>query len=656
MKYRPEIDGLRSIAVIPVILFHAGFSAFSGGFVGVDVFFVISGYLITTIILSEMEKKTFSITNFYERRARRILPALFSVILISVFFAWTQLLPSEMKFYSESIVSVSLFSSNIFFWQNTNYFATDNDLNPMLHTWSLAVEEQYYVLFPLFLILLWHWRKRWILSSFILIAFISLSLAQWGSQHKPSAAFYLLPTRGWEIAIGAVIAFFSVYRGQAIHNILSHKILSNVLSAFGILMIGCAVFVYNDKTPFPSFYALIPTIGTGLIIVFSPHTLVGKILSTKILVAIGLISYSAYLWHQPIFAFARHMSFPEPGPYALSGLILLTFLLSYLSWKLIENPFRNKCKISTKRIWQFSFGGTLICIFFGFSGYYTDGYCNRRWYQAMCVGNYQPDNGILQAESWNVLRKLSNNPTYAVENNKYDRTLWFKKKDNRLKLLLVGNSHSKDLYNALMQSNTANSHFQIERFGTQIFNSKDLFSAPNYINADILLLVSWYSDHDLLALDTVIKKIKSDGKKVAIAKNIIKFNICAGKTNADYLLSKMIQKYQDGDINASMIVDQIDKAYFEEYTMHCNPSFQRKSDNVINVIMNKYPDIIVLDRMDYTCDKPSKRCFSINENFEKYFYDYGHYTLVGASYFGKRIDEVEWLNSLKNSAVDDNME
>jgi len=208
MKYRAEIDGLRAIAVLPVILFHAGFDLFSGGFIGVDVFFVISGYLITTIILTEKEQGTFSLTNFYERRARRILPALFLVILVSLPFSWVLLFPPDMKDFSQSLVAITFFSSNILFWQETGYWGAANELKPMLHTWSLAVEEQYYVLFPLFLMSMWRFRRRWILISFMVISVISLAAAQWGAYNIPTAIFFILPTRGWELAIGAVIAFY----------------------------------------------------------------------------------------------------------------------------------------------------------------------------------------------------------------------------------------------------------------------------------------------------------------------------------------------------------------------------------------------------------------------------------------------------------------
>jgi len=269
MKYRAEIDGLRAVAVVPVMLFHAGFTRFRGGFVGVDVFFVISGYLITTLILSEKEQGTFSLINFYERRARRILPALFLVLLVSLPAAYLYLMPYDMKEFSQSLIAVASFSANMFFWRNGGYWGTANELKPLLHTWSLAVEEQYYVLFPLFLTLMWRFRKRWILSSFLLIAAASLVASQRGAYAHPAANFFLLPTRGWELALGASIAFYFLYQKQGRRTLFSHPSIDEALSVLGLLMIGYAVFGFDDKVPFPSFYALIPTLGAGLIILFS---------------------------------------------------------------------------------------------------------------------------------------------------------------------------------------------------------------------------------------------------------------------------------------------------------------------------------------------------------------------------------------------------
>ncbi|NMM75741.1 acyltransferase [Acidovorax sp. SRB_24] len=249
MKYRPEVDGLRAIAVLPVIVFHAGFQLFSGGFVGVDVFFVISGYLITSIILAEKKTGTFSLINFYERRARRILPALLTVLVVCLPFTWAWLLPEDMISFSQSLMAVSDYISNILFWRTSGYFETAAELKPLLHTWSLAIEEQYYFLFPIFFVAIWKLGKNWVFAILATLAFLSLALAQWGSIFNPSAAFYLLPTRGWELLIGALLAIYSTGKNRFHPN----RIFSEFGSLLGILLLIYAIFKFNNETPFPSF-------------------------------------------------------------------------------------------------------------------------------------------------------------------------------------------------------------------------------------------------------------------------------------------------------------------------------------------------------------------------------------------------------------------
>lgn len=350
MKYRAEIDGLRALAVLPVILFHAGFEWFSGGFVGVDVFFVISGYLITTIIISEMAEDKFSIVNFYERRARRILPALFFVMAICIPFAWMWLTPLHLKDFGQSLVAVSTFSSNILFWQESGYFDTVAELKPLLHTWSLAVEEQYYILFPVFLMLTWRLGIKWILTILLIVFFTSLGIAQWGAYYSPSAAFFLLPTRGWELLIGAFAAF---YLKNNTH--LNSHILNQVLSLFGFGMIVYSIIAFDKATPFPSLYALIPTIGTGLLILCAvPKTLIHKLLSLKFIVGIGLVSYSAYLWHQPLLVFARHRLLGDVSEFILLILCSVSLVMAWFSWKFVEAPFRNKDIFNRKSIFYSS--------------------------------------------------------------------------------------------------------------------------------------------------------------------------------------------------------------------------------------------------------------------------------------------------------------
>lgn len=363
MKYRAEVDGLRALAVLPVIFFHAGFEWFRGGFVGVDIFFVISGYLITSIIISEMTEDKFSIASFYERRARRILPALFFMILICIPFAWLWLTPDGLKDFGESIMAVLVFSSNILFWSESGYFDTVSELKPLLHTWSLAVEEQYYILFPVFMMLTWRFGLKWVLFMLAMGFIASLSVAHWGAFNKPTATFYLLPTRAWELLVGVFVAFY--LRSNSF--LLSH-IVNQMLSLIGLAMIIYSMVAFDDGTPFPSLYALVPTIGTGLVILSAtPNTIVHRLLSFSPIVAIGLISYSTYLWHQPLLAFARHRLAGEVSDISLIMLCVSSLVMGYISWRWIEKPFRDKRKATRKFIFRFSSIGIFLFGLVGFS-------------------------------------------------------------------------------------------------------------------------------------------------------------------------------------------------------------------------------------------------------------------------------------------------
>ncbi len=432
-SYRREVDGLRAVAVLPVILFHAGFSSFSGGFVGVDVFFVISGYLITSLILSEQMAGRFSIIRFYERRARRILPALFFVMAFCVPFAWFWLMPSDMKSFSESLAAVSTFSSNFLFWSQSNYFDNGIGLKPLLHTWSLAVEEQYYVMFPLFIILAGRLGKRWMTGLMVAGCILSLVIAEWASYYRPEAGFYLLPSRGWELLFGAFAALYLL--GNERPSIRTSAV-SQILSFAGLALIFTAVLTYSANTPFPGHYAILPVTGTVLIILFAtPETYAGKVLSSKPLVGIGLISYSAYLWHQPLFAFARHRSFVEPDASLYLFLIVVTIILAFLSWKFIETPFRRP-EISRKRIFLSAGAGSAFFLALGIFG----------WQAGGIVRQYEPgdfallDRDVLGRYVFDRQQKLASNP--FVETAKP-------------KILIIGDSFSGDIVNMLHESGLA---------------------------------------------------------------------------------------------------------------------------------------------------------------------------------------------------------
>ena len=371
MKYRAEIDGLRALAVIPVIFFHAGFKMFSGGFIGVDIFFVISGYLITTILIEDIEKNQFSILYFYERRARRILPILFFVMLICIPFAWLWMLPSHMKDFSESLLAMSFFASNILFWKESGYFEAAADEKPLLHTWSLAVEEQYYLLFPVFLIFAWRFGRNKVFWMIILMAIISLLISEWGWRNKEIANFYLAPTRAWELFAGSISAFI-IYKKGVKKN--------NPLALLGLSAIIFSIFAYDKSTPIPSVYALVPVLGVMLLVLYADQeTLVGKILSSKVLVGVGLISYSAYLWHQPLFAFARIRFHDGPSEIMMIALSIMSIILAFFSWKYIEKPFRNLNSnfFTQKKIFSLAIIGVFIFSFIGLTGHFKNGFKNR---------------------------------------------------------------------------------------------------------------------------------------------------------------------------------------------------------------------------------------------------------------------------------------
>ncbi|HEY9276897.1 MAG TPA: acyltransferase family protein [Methylotenera sp.] len=404
MVYRREIDGLRALAVVPVILFHAGFNIFSGGFIGVDVFFVISGYLITSIILTEIQSGTFSIVNFYERRARRILPALFFVMFVCIPFAWTWLSPNDMKEFSKSLRDIPLFVSNILFYKQSGYFDTDSELKPLLHTWSLAVEEQYYIGFPLLVLAMWKYERRLVPYALMGIALFSLIYAQHMLNIEPNAAYFLLLSRIWELMIGSLLAYAVFSKHVRVEK-------NQMLSLLGLVLLLYAVFFLDKNTPFPGLYALLPTFGAVLLILSATHeTFAGKLLGSRLFVGVGLISYSAYLWHQPIFAFAKQRSLEGPDNFLLGLLALATIAIAYFSWKYIEQPFRNKRQFSRKQIFLFGALGSMMFILIGLVGRSTNGFEHRIPSQVLTPINKALESKEVRSKCWN---RITENPSIS---------------------------------------------------------------------------------------------------------------------------------------------------------------------------------------------------------------------------------------------------
>lgn len=344
IKYRKDIDGLRALAIIPVLLYHVGYSFFSGGYVGVDIFFVISGFLITKILVSDINNGTYSLITFYERRIRRIVPALACVMVFVLAASPFFLAPDEYSFLTREVIGTLLFSSNIVSYLKSGYFSTDAEQRPLLHTWSLGVEEQFYIVIPVILFIAFKYFKSKVKIILVLCAFVSFAMSILLTKIHPTSSFYLLHTRFWELSAGALVAV-GVLRSS------TSPFYRELLSAAGVFLILIAVFTFTSAMVFPGIIAIVPVLGTTLIILNAENTITGKILSLRPFVFIGLISYSLYLWHWPLIVFSRDKYIVD---LALSKevVVVASVLIAWLSTKFIEAPFRNKESYNRGKIFK----------------------------------------------------------------------------------------------------------------------------------------------------------------------------------------------------------------------------------------------------------------------------------------------------------------
>ena len=369
LEYRTDIDGLRAIAVLAVVLNHVGIAGFTGGYIGVDVFFVISGYLITAIIVHEIEAGTFTFKKFYERRIRRLIPALSGMVMFVLPASFILFDVERLQQVGKSLIATILFYSNINFWMEAGYFDAPSQLKPLLHTWSLAVEEQFYIIFPLLMILLTRRAKTKRNLILMTIASISLGFSIYQVNQSASEAFYLAHFRIWELLIGALLAL------QLIPTI-SSKATNNFVGSLGAILVGVPIFLYRDSTPFPGLAAIPPVLGTALII-FSGTTgesRVSKVLGFPSLVFIGRISYSLYLWHWPLIIFSKYYLIRPMTLMERFIVVAITLIISTLSWRYIETPFRSQKTFNTKSIYTFAAGSMSMILLLSGVVYFFDGF------------------------------------------------------------------------------------------------------------------------------------------------------------------------------------------------------------------------------------------------------------------------------------------
>ena len=631
LNYRPEIDGLRAIAVGAVILYHAqinilGYQPFKGGFIGVDIFFVISGYLISSIILKELKMKgTFSFKYFYERRIRRILPVLLVVMLTTLPFAWIYFLPNDFIDFSKSVLYSLGFSSNLHFHYSSQiYGATDGLLKPFLHTWSLSVEEQYYIIFPIILIITFKYFKKYILNILIIGFVISLGFAEWTSRNYQSVSFYFLHTRMWELLAGSILSYLEIIKGYKNRN----QTLNLILPFVGLLIIIHSIIFFNDKMLHPSFYTLSPILGVCLIIWFAhKNEIITKILSTKLFVGVGLISYSLYLWHYPIFSFVRYYNlyfknYEEVTP-LISKIffILLILFLSIISFFFIEKKFRNK-KFKFSKIILISSSCFVLLLILNSFVIFTDGYKNR----------FHP-----------FIYK------YEGERINFKKNYDFNEFNYRKNVIIIGDSYSDDLLRTF---------FYNDKLQKEYYFYVGL--ADNRENFQLKCLKGFLKKNTSLCNKQTFNNFEKQFEK----SNYIIFAV---QDNSFYLKPKFIDTIkllEENDRNFIVFLNDLgDARILDRYILQKKrvpvdneltnlekkffANSKKLQKNEIQFIENKFKtyDINFLFRSELFCSYSEETCSLIKKN-NKIYSDSGHLTNNGAKFFSDEIKTI--LDRIKN--------
>ena len=638
LVYRPEIDGLRAIAVGAVILYHAqitifGVQPFKGGFIGVDIFFVISGYLITSIILKQLlTTGLFSFKYFYERRIRRILPALLFVMLISLPFAWMVLLPTSFLDFSKSILYSLGFSSNFYFHYSGQQYGMENGLlKPFLHTWSLSVEEQYYVLFPVVLLVSFKYFRKYLVHILVVGFIISLGTAEWTSRNYPSISFYFIHTRMWELIAGSILAYFEITLGYRSKN----QTLNLLLPGIGLFLIGHSILFFNDVMFHPSFYTLSPVIGVCLIIWFANRDeLITKLLSTKLFVGIGLISYSLYLWHYPIFAFNRITFFTNANPLMELFLMSSLLIISISSYLFIEKPFRNK-NFSVTKIFKIIFLIFGVLTLFSFYSIYKNGKLNKN------------NTNIEKVKSSPLYRASCK---FSSSNSDFLNDAFFKKEFLECKkkydkfILILGDSHSIDLYNSISKISKKDEFIiGLNKRGCRPSNKSankcHYNNALKFIkkfNRNIKYIFFTHKGSYFLTNSRASsKKNQSDSRLRKLPLDMVQFN---STINYLKLVTKINPKLifigphlePNIELNYKSITNFLNKKInFIDNTNFDLEKVDRELKDVTKINNIKY--LSKIDILDFNFNKD----FIVDGNFT--FSDTDHWSEFGEVYFGKRL-------------------
>ncbi len=645
LAYRPEIDGMRAIAVVSVMIYHLKISIgdttlLKGGFLGVDLFFVLSGFLITQILIREFNTAgSISIRQFYWRRAKRILPPLLAVMLVSLPAAWIILLPSELERFSLSLLSALAFISNAFwFFELSEYGAQSGLLQPFLHTWSLAIEEQYYIVFPPLLILL---MRRWSLRSALWVmvaaALISLVASEVLTEVHSSLSFYSPTSRAWELLAGSILAALTLLNPTA----LLGGVLQRVVPALSLVVFFACLFTFDlAKLAHPGVLTLPVILATcGLIWFMKPGDPVTEALAARPVVYIGKLSYSLYLWHFPVFAFGRLTTLGSPTVSDMALWVLLTFVLSVASYYLVEKPFR--FNVAPKRF-ALALCAALLPIVGGTALVATGNLTQTGRIQALAelYGQNEMDNTVLAKASWGPLDRLTPHeeigPWNAKRASEYEKhALWFTDDSSR-KVLIIGDSHSKDMFNALTSNRDLFPRMEFARFNLHR-KSLDtdlelLLASPNFQAADVIMIAPRYYREYRAAAETFLRALKPSGKDIILVGPGAEFDAGGAQPLFDWYL-------QMGGEEADLLALNAWAPKFEE------PTPKEREKDLRQIAQDA--QVVFYSRRALVCqdDTVTKSCTIVTPDGLKTMYDSNHWTLEGAKLFGQRAAEAGWFST-----------
>lgn len=641
LSYRPEIDGMRAIAVLSVMVYHlkisvGGSTLLVGGFLGVDLFFVLSGFLITQILVNEFARSgRISIAQFYWRRAKRILPPLLLVILCTLPVAWFILLPSELERFAYSILSALFFVSNIFwFFELSEYGAQSGLLQPFLHTWSLAIEEQFYLVFPPLLILLLRYGTLRI-AFYVLAVCLLLSLvaAEALTDAHPALSFYSPTSRAWEMLAGSLLAFLSLSAPKGLRG----GLLSRIVPPLSLVtLLGSIVVLDLAAIDHPGLMTLPVILATcGLIWFTSPGEPVTRLLASGPMVYVGKLSYSLYLWHFPIFAFGRLYQVGTPGPVDMAIWVGLTFALSIAGYYVVERPFRFQVQ---PRRFAIATGAALVPTL-GLCALVLTGtlsQTSRLSNLAALYGENEIDNTVLARQSWTLLDALapdeeigSWNALRPSENEK--NALWFSDAA-RQKVLIIGDSHAKDVFNALSLNRASLPGVEFARFNLHRKSLEEnldtLLTTPNFAASDTILIAPRYYREYRDALTTMLAAVSGHGKQIIVLGSTAEFDAGGAQPLFDWYL------LQSGSAGALKTLNKL------------APKFEDPTARARNATIREIAEAAgatYLSRRDLMCDDKIGSCTIVTSDGLKTMYDDTHWTLTGAEIFGRRAIESGWL-------------